>query len=260
MPTPAPWLIECGLVLTIRCSVLLLSCPVWPARVAQAYMYGEGLARFAASNYSRNATNGGRRDQYLTNTSVGKLVAALSKLTWTFAKLRGWFGAHGHDPDAIFAEIHRAVASVLLLSEPRFREHFAANLEGHSCTGCYQLLGIDVIFNAKLEPKVIEVNGLPSMQLSHNQSDVVNPRDDCERSSREDPDTDIDIIAVHPNPRIPNSPLGDPCGITHGLGVPGCHTARRPHRSARTVWLTRSSRSPRSPLARSQTRSGSCCW
>ena len=146
----------------------------------QAYMYGEGLARFAASNYSRNATNGGRRDQYLTNTSVGKLVAALSKLTWTFSKLRRWFGAHGHDPDAIFAEMHRAVASVLVLSEPRFREHFAANLEGHSCTGCYQLLGIDVIFNAKLEPKVIEVNGLPSMQLSHNQSDVVSPRDDCE--------------------------------------------------------------------------------
>ena len=81
-------------------------------------MYGEGLARFAASNYSRNATNGGRRDQYLTNTSVVKLVAALSKLTWTFSKLRRWFGAHGHDPDAIFTEMHRAVASVLVLSEP----------------------------------------------------------------------------------------------------------------------------------------------
>ena len=148
----------------MRCYVLVTS--ISPLR---AYMYGEGLARFAASNYSHNATNGGRRDQYLTNTSVGKLLAALSKLTWTFAKLKQWFGTHGHDPDAIFASIHRAAASVLVLSEPRFREHFAANLEGHSCTGCYQLLGIDVIFNGKLEPKVIEVNGLPSMQLSHNQ-------------------------------------------------------------------------------------------
>ena len=35
------------------------------------------------------------------------------------------------------------------------------------------MLGVDVIISSKLEAKVIEVNGLPSMQLGQTQSEVV---------------------------------------------------------------------------------------
>jgi glutathione synthase/RimK-type ligase-like ATP-grasp enzyme len=38
-------------------------------------------------------------------------------------------------------------------------------LQGSICEGCYQLIGVDIMFDASLRPVVIEVNGLPSMQL-----------------------------------------------------------------------------------------------
>eukprot|EP00040_Diaphanoeca_grandis_P029831 m.175492 g.175492 ORF g.175492 m.175492 type:complete len:453 (-) comp31823_c0_seq2:219-1577(-) len=156
----------------LRLYVLVTS--ISPLRV---YLYDEGLVRFAASNYSKNATNGGDKHQYLTNTSIGKLLAAISKLTWTFDKLRVWFDGQGISVKQVWQRIEEAVVTILIASEPRFHDHFESNMDGNTCRQCFQLLGVDVILDANLHPKVIEINGLPSMQLSHNQSDKVDLRD-----------------------------------------------------------------------------------
>ena len=129
----------------------------------RAYFYDEGLVRFAAKKYNRNST---KEEEYLTNTSTGKKYVALKLLTWAFKALREWFDGNGYSAAAIFESIHAAVVSLLMASESAFRNHFRAELGGDTCEGCYQLLGVDVMLDEALNPQVIEVNGLPSMQLA----------------------------------------------------------------------------------------------
>ena len=152
-----PFLIN-GKKFDLRTYVLVTS--ISPLR---AYFYDEGLVRFAAKKYKRNST---KEEEYLTNTSTGKKYVALKNLTWAFKQLRAWFDSNGFSAAAIFDSIHAAVVSLLMASEAAFRNYFRLELGGDMCTGCYQLLGVDVMLDEKLNPQVIEVNGLPSMQLA----------------------------------------------------------------------------------------------
>lgn len=95
----------------MRTYVLVTS--ISPLRV---YMYNEGLVRFAASNYSANSTRTGAKDQYLTNTSVGKLHALLKDLVWTFEQLWAYMDTTmGVSSRGVLEEIHAAIISVLLM-------------------------------------------------------------------------------------------------------------------------------------------------
>lgn len=167
-----PYLIY-GKKIDLRTYVLITS--MVPLR---AYVYKEGLVRFASGDYDHNATKGGKEQQFLTNTSVGKKYAQLSNLTWTFERLCRHFELQGIDAEAVFGSIHEAIARVLLSSEYQFQDEFHSTLGGHTCPQCFQLLGIDVILDTNLNPIVIEVNGLPSMQLSQDPGvppDLSNP-------------------------------------------------------------------------------------
>lgn len=124
----------------------------------RAYIYKEGLVRFASSKYNPNATKGGSERQYLTNTSVGKKYAHLSNLTWTFQKLKSYFVDSGVDADAVFERINDAIVQTLLSAEYRFQRSFFLNLGGYDCHSCFQLLGVDVILDSVLHPYVIEVS------------------------------------------------------------------------------------------------------
>ena len=123
----------------------------------RAYIYKEGLVRFASSKYDHNATRGGKETQFLTNTSVGKKYTQLSNLTWTFRKLREHFLKLGVDADLVFESINDAIVRVLLSSEYRFLRDYRLSLGGYDCHNCFQLLGVDVILDSQLHPTVIEV-------------------------------------------------------------------------------------------------------
>lgn len=84
----------------------------------------------------------GAKDQYLTNTSVGKLHALLKDLVWSLKKLWEYFDANGHSSRSILDRIHAALISVLMMSEARFHQHFRQNLHGSDCSNCFQLLGM----------------------------------------------------------------------------------------------------------------------
>eukprot|EP00731_Ephydatia_muelleri_P025512 Em0017g595a len=162
-----------GRKIDLRTYVLITS--VTPLR---AYIYNEGLVRFASSDYDHNATRGGKEQQFLTNTSVGKKYVQLSNLTWTFERLYRHLVSQGTDAEKVFGSIHEAIVRLLLSSEYHFREVFHGALGGYTCQHCFQLLGIDVILDSNLNPIVIEVNGLPSMQLSQDPGvppDLSNP-------------------------------------------------------------------------------------
>ncbi len=147
-----PYLIE-GKKFDFRTYVLVTS-----ALPLRAYIYKEGLVRFASSKYNPNATRGGNERQYLTNTSVGKKYVHLSNLTWTFQKLKDYFAEHGVDGGKVFDGINEAIVRTLLAAEYRFQRSFFLNLGGYDCHSCFQLLGVDVILDSSLHPYVIEVS------------------------------------------------------------------------------------------------------
>ena len=147
-----PYLIE-GKKFDFRIYILVTS--VLPLR---AYIYKEGLVRFASSKYNSTATKGGNERQYLTNTSVGKKYTHLANLTWTFKKLKKHFSTIGVDSEEVFDRINNAIVLTLLSAEYRFQRNFALNLGGYDCHSCFQLLGVDVILDSNLHPYVIEVS------------------------------------------------------------------------------------------------------
>ncbi len=124
----------------------------------RAYIYKEGLVRLASSKYDHNATKGGKEQQFLTNTSVGKKYTHLANLTWTFEKLKHYFNEIGVDSDKVFENLNEAIVRTLLTSEYKFSKNFAINLGGYDCHNCFQLLGVDVIINSNYQPIVIEVS------------------------------------------------------------------------------------------------------
>ena len=123
----------------------------------QAYIYKEGLVRFASSKYDQNATRGGNETQFLTNTSIGKKYSHISNLTWTFKKLKNYFTGIGVNTDRVFDDLNDAIVRTLLVSEYRFKRNIHMALGGYDCQHCFQLLGVDVILDSHLKPTVIEV-------------------------------------------------------------------------------------------------------
>jgi len=154
----------------MRTYVLVTS--VSPLRV---YMYRDGLVRFASSKYEKDAKGGGKATSFLTNTSVNKKAGiAVEDLTWPFPKVYEYLKGIAIEPEMLWERIERAVVQLLLSAEPAFVKLFKKLQNDFTCSICYQLLGVDVIVDDDLVPRVIEVNGEPSMQLSgetHSQYD-----------------------------------------------------------------------------------------
>lgn len=144
----------------MRTYVLITS--IYPLR---AYVYKRGLVRLATSPYSDDCKkNNGTA--CLTNTSINKKMegAKLKDITWSFKSLQGYLGKN--DYDKAFANMQRAVGSAMLASQPGFLKFWHSLKATHQCEFCYQLLGVDVIYDEYLNAKVIEINGEPSMQLT----------------------------------------------------------------------------------------------
>ena len=156
-----PFLVD-GKKFDFRTYVLVTS--VAPLR---AYIYKEGLIRFASSKYSSNATKQRKEQQLLTNTSVGKKYTQLSNLTWTFKKLKLYLTKIGVDAERVFESLYDSIVRSLLSAEYRFLRDFRQNLGGYDCRNCFQLLGVDVILDSHLNPIVIEVRSFHMFSLMH---------------------------------------------------------------------------------------------
>lgn len=153
---PNPFLIN-GFKWDMRTYVLVTS--IHPLR---AYMFRDGLVRFASTKYNPKGKDGA-----LTNTSLNKKKGmSVEDLTWPFPKVYRWMQNNDGQPDLLWKRIEHAVSQMLLSAEPGFVKEFQNLKRGYTCANCYQLLGVDVIVDDELVPRVIEVNGEPSMQLS----------------------------------------------------------------------------------------------
>mmetsp|Transcript_30886 Transcript_30886/g.49539 ORF Transcript_30886/g.49539 Transcript_30886/m.49539 type:complete len:586 (-) Transcript_30886:1291-3048(-) len=158
---PNPYLLD-GRKWDLRTYVLLTrSTPV-----TRAYIYFDGLVRLATEQYDPNAKNGGNKTQFLTNTSINKQkVQNVEELTWAFAKLEATIGEENYQK--LFRRMKRAVAMLLVTAENRFKQVYEKKFgDKFTCGNCFHLLGVDLIVDENLVPRIIEVNGEPSMQLS----------------------------------------------------------------------------------------------
>eukprot|EP00516_Mucochytrium_quahogii_P005096 CAMPEP_0203758698 /NCGR_PEP_ID=MMETSP0098-20131031/11523_1 /ASSEMBLY_ACC=CAM_ASM_000208 /TAXON_ID=96639 /ORGANISM=" , Strain NY0313808BC1" /LENGTH=711 /DNA_ID=CAMNT_0050651241 /DNA_START=111 /DNA_END=2243 /DNA_ORIENTATION=- len=140
----------------------------------RAYVFQRGLVRFASSKYDQSAKKGGKRTAYLTNTSVNKKFNKdnVTGITWSFEDLKAHFDKNvaGNAYDELMKNIQKAVSIVLLSAEQEWGRYYASkSLE--ACPNCFQIMGVDLIVDANMIPRVIEVNGQPSMKLSNDKKD-----------------------------------------------------------------------------------------
>lgn len=138
----------------------------------RAYVFSRGIIRFASSEYDPNARKGGRRSQYLTNTSVNKKYVNqnVTEITWAFEDLQKYLNKVGQDYDTLFKRMQIAISIVMLSAEQEWRRYYSSHSESH-CPNCFQIMGVDLIVDSNMNPRVIEVNGQPSMKLSKDKTD-----------------------------------------------------------------------------------------
>ena len=117
----------------LRTYVLVTS--AYPLR---AYVFHEGLVRFASTKYTKASK---KKTAFLTNTSINKhKTGSASSGTWSFKQLEDHFTGEGHDYAQLFGRIKRAITLLLLTAEKQFYKRFVRYR--HGCANCYQLLGV----------------------------------------------------------------------------------------------------------------------
>lgn len=167
VPKDAKWMVQRylerahlmhGHKYVLRLYVLITS--VEPLR---AYLYHEGFAKLASEPYDLNApfnifshlTN---PDINATNTESETPVVFIP-----FSDYRGWLRDQGHDDTALFAKL-RDLVTITMISA---RDHMAQRMAelGPHGDGAYEIIGLDCLVDADLEPWILECNLSPSLDI-----------------------------------------------------------------------------------------------
>jgi len=161
-----PLLIQ-GLKFDLRIYVLVTSFD--PLR---AFVYREGLTRFASKPYSTEEEHLDDVYRHLTNYSINKsadnflenqrVQADNYGHKWSLSALNRHLQCVGVDVDLMWSGIMDLIVKTLLAVEPTIS---AATRE--NCTheqSCFELYGFDVLVDEDLKPWLLEVNLSPSMQ------------------------------------------------------------------------------------------------
>jgi len=160
-----PLLID-GFKFDLRVYVLVTSFD--PLRV---YVYHEGLARFATTPYCELAnSNMSQHCMHLTNYSINKYSAdyvrddrddAGSKRK--FSSIKSWFESMNLDYNGLWAKIDDIIVKTLIAAHPIISHSYRTCFSQHnSRSGCFEILGFDILVDRKLKPWILEVNHSPS--------------------------------------------------------------------------------------------------
>jgi len=158
-----PFLVD-GFKFDLRIYVLVTSCD--PLRI---FVYGDGLVRFATVKYSEPVnSNLDNLYLHLTNYSINKSSDDFVRDEETGSKrrittLNRWFVRNGYDIDQIWARIDDCIIKTLITAHPILKHNYRTCFPNHNKgSGCFEILGFDVLLDRKLKPWVIEVNHSPS--------------------------------------------------------------------------------------------------
>ena len=153
----------------LRIYVLIAGCD--PLRI---YVHEYGLTRFATVEYKNpSAKNMNNMCMHLTNYAVNKANPNFMQpghyeeegyghkrtLESTYATLEEM----GHDVEKIKNRIHAMIVKTLCAIQPSLAHIYRSCQPDDPTNGmCFEILGLDVMLDAKLKPYIIEVNHSPS--------------------------------------------------------------------------------------------------
>ena len=163
-----PFLID-NLKFDMRIYVLLAGCD--PLRV---YLYNEGLGRFATEEYKPPKNlNIENLCMHLTNYAINKRNKNFvfnkdqeqaseghkRSLTSVFATIK----EKGYDVDGLMKKIEKIIVKMFCSVQPILAHNYnSCQPQSYKNDMCFELLGLDVLLDEKLNPYLIEVNHTPS--------------------------------------------------------------------------------------------------
>jgi tubulin polyglutamylase TTLL5 len=158
----------------LRLYVLIRS--VEPLRV---YLYNEGSVKLASEPYDPDSIDNvyahlTNPDINATNTSSASPVVFRS-----FARYREWLRTQGHDDAALFARLRDMVALTAIAAREPMLERLR-DTPGDT-SGCYELLGLDCLVDADLNPWILECNLSPSLEVCAAPADGGDVEEDMKR-------------------------------------------------------------------------------
>lgn len=160
-----PLLID-GFKFDLRVYVLVTSFD--PLRV---YVYHEGLARFATTPYCElTNSNISQHCMHLTNYSINKYSADYDRddrddagSKRKFSSIKSWFASMNLDYNGLWAKIDDIIIKTLIAAHPIISHSYRTCFSQHnSRSGCFEILGFDILIDRKLKPWILEVNHSPS--------------------------------------------------------------------------------------------------
>lgn len=161
-----PLLIQ-GLKFDLRIYVLVTSFD--PLR---AFIYREGLTRFASVPYSTKDEHLGDKFRHLTNYSINKGSQTFlenQELTqdnyghkWSLSALNRHLQCVGIDSDLMWSRIMDIIVKTLLAAEPVISSKTQERTV--HCQNCFELYGFDILVDEDIKPWLLEVNLSPSLQ------------------------------------------------------------------------------------------------
>lgn len=168
----------------------------------KAYIYREGLTRFASAPYSTQEEHMQDAFRHLTNYSVNRYAESFVENSdmradnvghkWSLSALNKHLRCVGVDVDIMWVRIMDLIVKTLLSVEPAISSR-TKQLTGNR-ENCFELYGFDVLVDSDLKPWLLEVNLSPSMQAE-------SPLDWQIKSSLL-ADT-FNLVGIHSNERIP---------------------------------------------------------
>jgi len=154
-----------GFKFDLRVYVLVTSCD--PLRI---FVYKEGLARFATTPYNDLTNlNMSQHCMHLTNYSINKHSETFirddeeSGSKRKFSSIKKWFKENNHDYETLWKQIHDIIIKTLIAAHPVISHSYRTCFPSHNNhSGCFEILGFDILLDRKLKPWILEVNHSPS--------------------------------------------------------------------------------------------------
>ncbi|XP_074651211.1 tubulin polyglutamylase ttll6-like isoform X2 [Tubulanus polymorphus] len=158
-----PFLID-GFKFDLRVYTLVTSCD--PLRV---FRFVDGLARFATCKYSEPSNHNTENVyMHLTNYAINKHSDDFVRDDEAGSKRRittinKWWKEKGYDVDKIWNDVDDVITKTLISAHPILKHNYRTCFPNHvKGSGCFEILGFDIMFDRRLKPTVLEVNHSPS--------------------------------------------------------------------------------------------------
>eukprot|EP00794_Sanderia_malayensis_P009971 gene9971-10994_t len=158
-----PFLID-GFKFDLRIYAVVTSCD--PLRI---FVFQDGLVRFATVKYA-DPQNSNLENVFLhlTNYSINKASEDFIRDEETGSKrrisiLNKWFAENGYNLEEIWGRIDDVIIKTLITAHPILKHNYRTCFPNHNRgSGCFEILGFDILLDRKLKPWVLEVNHSPS--------------------------------------------------------------------------------------------------